>query len=334
MSELSEHIPLQQQNPIPTNIGLDRNPKRSWSEIDCSNASSDLQSPKRRAIIPHDVLFRLIVPPSHIGRVIGKQGSRIQKIREDTKANIKIADAVNREEERVIIINSSSNESEISDAERALLYIASMILKEEDVGVFITNTGIQHVPANMIRLLIAGSQAGVLIGKSGQNIAQSRNFSGARIDILPKSQYPPCASTHESDRIVQIMGGIPEILKALQMISCQIRENAPNKRDSVRAINLSLNNQNHMFLAQQPSADYITSEMTILEPLVGGLIGKSGSNISRIRNESGATIKVSGGRGEQNLRHIYFGGGSQQVAFARKLVDDYIYSQTSHLPRS
>lgn len=37
----------------------------------------------------------------------------------------------------------------------------------------------------------------------------------------------------------------------------------------------------------------ITMEMTILEALAGGFIGKGGSNISRIRNASGATIKVS-----------------------------------------
>lgn len=41
------------------------------------------------------------------------------------------------------------------------------------------------------------------------------------------------------------------------------------------------------------SADYATFEMLISETLVGGLIGRGGSNISRIRNESGATIKVS-----------------------------------------
>lgn len=37
---------------------------------------------------------------------------------------------------------------------------------------------------------------------------------------------------------------------------------------------------------------YVTCEMQISESLVGGLIGRSGSNISKIRNESGATIKV------------------------------------------
>lgn len=41
--------------------------------------------------------------------------------------------------------------------------------------------------------------------------------------------------------------------------------------------------------------------MMISETLVGGLIGKQGYNISRIRNESGATIKVRG-TNERNYR--------------------------------
>lgn len=51
---------------------------------------------------------------------------------------------------------------------------------------------------------------------------------------------------------------------------------------------------NHIFRTTNLAADYVTFEMVISESMVGGLIGKSGSNISRIRNESGAVIKVSG----------------------------------------
>lgn len=61
-----------------------------------------------------------------------------------------------------------------------------------------------HVAANTIRLLIAGSQAGGLIGMSGQNIEKLRNSSGAMISVLAPSQLPLCASAHESDRVVQV----------------------------------------------------------------------------------------------------------------------------------
>lgn len=55
--------------------------------------SDDDLSSKRRSG-SHDVLFRILVPSRQIGRVIGKEGSRIRKIREETRATVKIADAV------------------------------------------------------------------------------------------------------------------------------------------------------------------------------------------------------------------------------------------------
>lgn len=64
--------------------------------------------------------------------------------------------------------------------------------------------GAGHVAANTVRLLIAGTQAGGLIGVSGQNIENLRNSSGATITVLSPNQLPPCASAHESDRVVQV----------------------------------------------------------------------------------------------------------------------------------
>lgn len=58
--------------------------------------------------------------------------------------------------------------------------------------------------ANSVKLLIAGSQAGGLIGVSGQNIEKLRNSSGAIIAVLAPNQLPLCASAHESDRLVQV----------------------------------------------------------------------------------------------------------------------------------
>ncbi|KAG6749231.1 hypothetical protein POTOM_046274 [Populus tomentosa] len=247
-----------------------------------------------------DVVFRIVVPSGKIGKVIGKQGHRIQKIREDTKATIKIADAVARHEERVIIISSKESENGATDAENALQRIAELILNEDDGGSGgggveigkLVNAG--HVAANTIRLLIAGSQAGSLIGMSGQNIVKLRNSSGAMITVLAPNQLPLCASAYESDRVVQISGDVPVVLKALEEIGCQLR-----------TTNLA--------------ADYVTMEMMVPETMMGGLIGRSGSNISRIRVESGAVIKVHGGKGAQKHRHIQLAGSSQQVADMMKL---------------
>lgn len=47
-----------------------------------------------------------------------------------------------------------------------------------------------------------------------------------------------------------------------------------------------------IFTITNLAADYMTLEMLVSETMVGGLIGRCGSNISKIRTESGAAIKV------------------------------------------
>jgi len=272
------------------------------------------------------VLFRVVVPSRQIGKVIGKEGCRIQKIREDSKATVKIADAIARHEERVIIISSKDSDNTVSDAENALQQIASLILKEDDSSTE-TKVAAGHVAANTIRLLIAGSQAGCLIGMSGQNIEKLRNSCGATISVLAQNQLPLCASAHESDRVVQISGDVPAVLKALEEIGSQLRENPPRQVISISPAYNYAAVRPPQPVVDPTSTDYVTFEMMISETLVGGLIGRCGSNISRIRNESGAMIKVYGGKSEQKHRQIQFGGSAQQVALAKQRVDEYIYSQ-------
>ncbi|KAG8485463.1 hypothetical protein CXB51_021665 [Gossypium anomalum] len=337
-----------QSQPIPPKDLLST-AKRRRDEDDPTAAYDTGESAPKRQAKAQDVIFRIVVPSRQIGKVIGKGGHRIQKIREDTKATIKIADAIVRHEERVIIISSKDCENMVSDAENALQQIATLILKEDDGSAEAAKVGAVsagHVAANTIRLLIAGSQAGGLIGMSGQNIEKLRTSSGASITILAPNQLPLCASAHESDRVVQISGDVPAVLKALAEIGYQLRENPPRQVISISpAYNFNLLrptlpqpfvdptsvlifSYNHIiFRTTTLAADYVTFEMVVSETYIGGLIGRCGSNISRIRIESGATIKVYGGKGEQNVRHIQFSGSSQQVALAKQRVDECIYSQ-------
>ncbi|WCJ22987.1 RNA-binding KH domain-containing protein [Euphorbia peplus] len=312
-------------NPFPRPEIYGPTTKRRRDEFD----SGELEGSAAKRGKMQDVIFRIVVPARQIGKVIGKEGCRIQRIREDTKATIKIADSVARHEERVIIISSSKeNDNTVTDAENALNQISNLILKEDDGpagAAKVVSAG--HVGANTIRLLIAGSQAGNLIGVSGQNIEKLRNSSGASITVLPPNQLPLCASAHESDRVVQISGDVPVVLKAVEEIGYQLRENPPKQVISYSPAYYYGTMRSSQPIVDPTSADYVTMEMMISEAFVGGLIGRCGSNISRIRNESGATIKVYGGKGEQKDRHIQFGGTAQQVALAKQRVDEYLCSQ-------
>ncbi|KAK4379458.1 hypothetical protein RND71_001320 [Anisodus tanguticus] len=295
---------------------------------DEAGLSGDAAPPlKKRVRVSQDVVYRIVVPSRQIGKVIGKGGHRIQKIREETKATIKVADAIARHEERVIIISSKDNDDTFCDAENALHQIVSLILKDDDGNHDAQKVGAGHVAANTVRFLIAGSQAGGLIGMSGQNIETLRNSSGATITVLAQHQLPLCASAHESDRVVQAVGDIPAVLRAVVEIGCQLRDNPPKQVISISPTYNHGYSRAHQPYVDPSSAEYVNLTMLVPESLAGGLIGRCGSNISRIRAESGATIKVHGGKGEQKQRQIHLGGSSQQVALAKQRVDEYVYSQ-------
>ncbi|XP_038681686.1 RNA-binding KH domain-containing protein PEPPER-like isoform X2 [Tripterygium wilfordii] len=269
--------PLPQSYPLPQ-LEPPGTRKRRREEGSPSSASADgdtLDSAaKRRAVAP-DGIFRIAVPSRQIGKAIGKVGHRVQKIREETKAAIKIADAIAEDD-------SNSEASKVAAG---------------------------HVAANTIRLLIAGSQAGSLIGISGQNIEKLRNSSGATIVVLAQNQLPLRASAYESDRVVPISGDVPAVLKALEEIGHQLRFLVVLIVTISPTYNYSLIRPAQPFV-EPTSADYVTFEMMISETMVGGLI-RCGSNISKIRSESGAMIKVYGGKGEQKRRQIQFGGSAQ-----------------------
>ncbi|XP_024960516.1 poly(rC)-binding protein 4-like [Cynara cardunculus var. scolymus] len=305
-----------------------KRPREDANEEDQDSlTAAEVQPIKRRAVLGQDILFRILLPSKQIGKVIGRGGHRIQKIREETKATIKIADAIARHEERVIIISSKDSENTFTDAENALHQIGSLVLMDDqNVEGLKVSTG--HVAANTIRLLISGCQAGGLIGVSGQNIGQLRNSSGATVTVLAQNQLPLCASAHESDRVVQISGDVPAVLRALVEIGCQLRDNPPKQIISISpTYNLGFIHRPPQQYVDPSSAEYVTLEMMISETFIGGLIGRCGSNISRIRTESGATIKVHGGKGENKHRQIHLGGSAQQVALAKQRVDEYIYTQ-------
>lgn len=90
-------VPVPVPVPVPVNLPIPESGtgqssvgKRRREDELFSSTLADESAAKRRLKLAPDVLFRIVVP----SRQIGKEGFRIQKIREDTKATIKIADDI------------------------------------------------------------------------------------------------------------------------------------------------------------------------------------------------------------------------------------------------
>ncbi|KAL2635219.1 hypothetical protein R1flu_006698 [Riccia fluitans] len=168
----------------------------------------------RHPPVDEELVFRILCPNEKIGSVIGKGGSIIRNLREDTGARIKVADPIPGSDERVIIISANEHpDDNISPAQEAVLHVQSRIvdLGSDQDGVITT------------RLLVPSNQIGCLLGRGGSIIADMRKATRANIRILAKDQLPRCAL--ETDELVQIVGDIRVAREALIQITTRLRSN-------------------------------------------------------------------------------------------------------------
>lgn len=162
-----------------------------------------------------------------MGSIIGKGGSIVKNLRQETGARITIQDAIPGSEERVVLISSyDGGEREVvCPAQEALFRVHSRIFESsiEEEGL---NRSIKT------RLVVPNNQVGCLLGKGGKIIEQMRVETKAQIRVLPRDQLPLC--TLPSDEIVQVAGELSVVKKALSLISSRLKGNPPRERERER----------------------------------------------------------------------------------------------------
>lgn len=177
-----------------------------------SNLGIDITASSHRKVLEEDVMFRMLCSNDRVGIIIGKGGIIIRTLQSETGASIKVADANNDSDERIIVISARENsEMKGSVAQDAVLRVHSRLVEGVDKG--------SLVPA---RLLVPAQQIGCLLGKGGSIIAEMRRTTGANIRIFSKEQVPKCAQPN--DEVVQVIGTIHSVQDALFHITSRIRE--------------------------------------------------------------------------------------------------------------
>ncbi|CAA7399000.1 unnamed protein product [Spirodela intermedia] len=119
-----------------------------------------------------------------------------------------------------------------------------------------------------VRFLVSNSEAGCIIGKGGSTIMEFQTQSGARIQLSRNHEFFPGTS----DRIIMISGAFLDIMKAMELILQKLLTEAEEGTD--------------------PESK---SKVRIIVPnsCCGGIIGKGGSTIKSLIEESQAGIKIS-----------------------------------------
>uniref|UniRef100_A0A1J3JBB7 KH domain-containing protein n=1 Tax=Noccaea caerulescens TaxID=107243 RepID=A0A1J3JBB7_NOCCA len=166
------------------------------------------------------VVFKLICTSVAAGGIIGKQGTIIRTLQNETGASISIGAPLSVSGERVVTISARENlELRYSQAQKALTLVYGRSV-EIDVGKF---SGM-HGPLVKAKLLVPSQFANDLIGNREAIIA-----TGADVHIPIGDQVLDCIS--ENELVIEIMGEYRHVQKALSHVSSKLRENLLSKKD-------------------------------------------------------------------------------------------------------
>lgn len=284
-----------------------------------------------------DTVYRYLCPVKKIGSIIGRGGDIVKQLRIDTKSKIRIGETVPGCEDRVVTIYSASDETNafedsgdyISPAQDALFRVHDRVIAEDMHGDDDDSDGGHQVAS---RLLVPSDQIGCIIGKGGQIVQNIRSETGAQIRILKDEHLPPCALS--TDELVQVSGEAAVVKKALYQIASRLHENPSRTQHLLLSAAPSVYPAAGSLLGATAGApivgiaplvspyggykgdagdwsrslysaprDELSSKEFSLRVVcpsgnIGGVIGKGGSIINQIRQDSGALIKVDSSTSE------------------------------------
>eukprot|EP00192_Tetraselmis_astigmatica_P003922 CAMPEP_0117656212 /NCGR_PEP_ID=MMETSP0804-20121206/4686_1 /TAXON_ID=1074897 /ORGANISM="Tetraselmis astigmatica, Strain CCMP880" /LENGTH=468 /DNA_ID=CAMNT_0005462603 /DNA_START=63 /DNA_END=1470 /DNA_ORIENTATION=- len=244
-----------------------------------------------------ETVYRLLAPSKYAGYIIGKGGSLIKQIREETGARLKVVEGVLGSEERPVVISSKSYETYEDCPAQAATMVMYQKLVEAHQNQQTGDTGVD----GQLRMLVAQTQAGCLIGKAGVFIKQIRETTGANVRVLPPEELPLCALAN--DRVVQINGTQAVIEAALKVIARKLWENpAREPPGGPPPCVLSA-------LGQAPpgASAPMAADMSYMQTYpLGGLYGAAGMPLQQYSAAGGALPLQQAGGGA-------FGGGGQQT---------------------
>nr|XP_043618263.1 KH domain-containing protein HEN4-like [Erigeron canadensis] len=241
----------------------------------------------------------------------------VEEIKEINESKEAEKDTNDAEKHESVAGEDLQSEKDVSSVQKALMLVFERMAEGDSE----TNGGDDvHNKEFVIRLLVLSSQVASLLGKSGGPIKQMASKSGAQIQILPKDKLPSCASS--SDELVQISGEVNAVRKALQSVSQHLLDHPLCDNESFSANN---SGQSHSFggsLSQQdaypsfppqggllpagsrdggsgtfggrfgPFTDMLTYRLICPDEKVGGVIGKGGTIVKALKQETGCDIRV------------------------------------------
>ncbi|XP_023232378.1 RNA-binding protein Nova-2-like isoform X2 [Centruroides sculpturatus] len=128
------------------------------------------------------------------------------------------------------------------------------------------------------KILVPAVAAGAIIGKGGETIAQLQKEAGARVKMSKAHDFYPGTT----ERVCLITGNVEGILHIHEFIMEKIKEKPdPNAKMAID------------FDHKQPAEREKQVKILVPNSTAGMIIGKGGSYIKQIKEESGAYVQIS-----------------------------------------
>ncbi|KAJ7946791.1 KH domain-containing protein family [Quillaja saponaria] len=169
-----------------------------------------------------EVTFKILCSNDKAGGIIGKGGSIVRALQNETGTSINVLPSTVDCDERLVIITASENpESRHSPAQKAVVLIFSRLVESGiEKGL---DTGANKGSSATARLVVPSNQVGCLLGKGGAIISEMRKATRTGIRVIGSDQVPKCVS--ENDQVVQIMGEFSNVQDALYHATGRLRDN-------------------------------------------------------------------------------------------------------------
>ncbi|KAK4804257.1 hypothetical protein SAY86_004074 [Trapa natans] len=171
--------------------------------------------------LQQEVTFKILCPVDKAGGVIGRGGSIVKALENETGASITVGPIISGCDERLIIVTASENpDFQFSPAQKAAVLVFSRSI---EVGLMKGDTGFGRDNSVTARLLVPSNQVGCLLGKGGSIISEIRRVTGVSIRIIKRDQALKC--TPVNDEVVQISGEFSSVQDALYNVTGRLRDN-------------------------------------------------------------------------------------------------------------
>lgn len=255
--------------------------------------------------------LRILMDSRKAGGFIGKGGSSINELRSSTGANVNVSSSVEGASKRILTVKGP-----IQNVIKATHVIADRLTRET------TTAGVTLEEIEIV-LLIPLSSIGNIIGKGGAKIKETRDRSGIQIKV---SREPLPHSTEKSAIIRGAGQGVHVALDiVLDQLSRAFNEGPVQLYEpEVMPQEAEVNEDGSAIVKQ-------TLILTVREEMVGAIIGRGGSTIREIREQSKADIKIPGKDRETAERMLQIRGSVEATELAVSLINARMAQERSVL---